>query len=277
MATRISAERNTQLERHQAAQRDNIGNMKKENAALSEQNDALKTTVNELEVLIGELRSQLRKKDYKEDEANAELRRLRYFRWQQESLVAFISEEKQKAGAKTQTQRPPREECDRVQAEPGVVEKLDAHARLRIVTVRQNVFVNRVFGIQRTLELMDVEERTLQRYSNKSPVKDLKQRLREIKNHRRILQKELEDAEAEVKGMEKQRRNFQILAGKEEPVEDDLKLEDILVMQIQTLLDHRRIQQTRHVKVCMNRFDVCFLMVDKSTIKGAQSDGVVVK
>ena len=120
--------------------------------------------------------------------------------------------------------------------------------------------MNRVFGVQRTLELMDIEERTLQNYSNninakleKSPVKEMKQRLREIKTRRRILQVELEEADAEVDEIEMQMRNFQILAGKQEATDDEMNLGDILTTQMQTLLDRMRIQQARQLKVCKTR------------------------
>ena len=258
MATRTCAERVAQLERQQKAQRKNIDNNEKETSVLGKRNAELQATVGKLKELVDDLKSQLQSKDLRESETNAELRRLRYFRWQQESLVAFISGEQQKAGAKTHTQRPLLEEQIRLPAETEVVEKLDAHARLQLLMLRRNVCVNRVFGVQRTLELMDIEEKTLQTYSNnakleKSPVKEMKQRLREIKTRRRILQIELEEADAEVDEIEMQMRNFQMLAGKQEATDDELKLGDILTTQMQTLLDHMRIQQARQLKVCKTR------------------------
>jgi len=258
MATRTCAERVAQLERQQKAQRKNIDNNEKETSVLGKRNAELQATVGKLKELVDDLKSQLQSKDLRESETNAELRRLRYFRWQQESLVAFISGEQQKVGAKTHTQRPLLEEQIRLPAETEVVEKLDAHARLQLLMLRRNVCVNRVFGVQRTLELMDIEEKTLQSYSNnakleKSPVKEMKQRLREIKTRRRILQIELEEADAEVDEIEMQMRNFQILAGKQEATDDELKLGDILTTQMQTLLDHMRIQQARQLKVCKTR------------------------
>ena len=258
MATRTCAERVAQLERQQKAQRKNFDSNEKETSVLSKRNAQLQATVGKLNELVDDLRSQLHSKDRRENETNAELRRLRYFRWQQESLVAFISGEQQKAGAKTHTQRALLEEQIRLPAETEVVEKLDAHARLQLLMLRRNVCVNRVFGVQRTLELMDIEEKTLQSYSNnakldKSPVKEMKQRLREIKTRRRILQVELEEADAEVDEIEMQMRNFQILAGKQEATDDELNLGDILTTQMQTLLDHMRIQQARQLKVCKTR------------------------
>ena len=263
MATRISCDRVTNLQRQQVAQRNNIDKLVEENAAHRERILELKATVSKLEGRIDEHISDLRTLDNRESETNAELRRLRYFRWQHEALVAFIREEKEKATAKSQTNLPVHEKCDRQQQEPEVTDKLDARARLKLLTMRQNVFTTRVFGIQRTLELMELEESTIQSYSNRTKLgKPQVKRLREIKNHRRILMEEQKEADAEVSEMEKQRRNFQISARKREATEDDPKTSDILITQMQALLDHAKLQHARQLKVSSTSYAysiVCWL------------------
>ena len=255
MATRISCDRVTNLQSQQVAQRNNIDTLVEENAAHREWILELQATVTKLEGRIDEHKSDLRTKDNREAETNAELRRLRYFRWQQEALVVFIQEEKEKAAAKSQTQLPVHEKCDRQQQEPEFTDKLDARARLKLLTMRQNVFTTRVFGIQRTLELMALEERTIQSYANKAKLgKPQVKRLREIKNHRRTLIDEQKEADVEINEMEKQRRNFQISARKREATEDDHKTSDILITQMQALLDHAKLQHARQLKVCATSY-----------------------
>ena len=251
MATRISSDRVTNLQRKQVTQQNSIDKLVGENAAQRERVRELQATVSKLERQIEEQQSHLRTKDNRESETNAELRRLRYFRLQQEALVAFIQEEKETAAAKGHAQLLDHEKCDRQQPEPEVAEKLDAHARLKLLTLRQNVFINMVFGIQRTMELMELEESTIQSYSNRTKLgKPQMKRLREIRNHRRTLIEEQKEADAEVSEMEKQRRNFQISGRKREPTEGDPKSSDVLITQLQALLDHATFQHAKQLKVC---------------------------